>query len=107
MTFPVFKAGDSSLSGSNGGFDFHTPPPYFRSYYAGTGDLLSVAQRWFSGLLHKIGATVPAGLAFPSSTDGVFHRFLTLENPFGIVLPHDFFRVSKYGCDETSRDAFH
>jgi hypothetical protein len=25
---PVFKAGDSVLSGSNGGFDSHTPPPY-------------------------------------------------------------------------------
>jgi len=24
---PAFKAGDSVLSGSNGGFDFHTPPP--------------------------------------------------------------------------------
>ena len=28
VTFPAFKAGDSSLRGSNGGFDFHTPPPY-------------------------------------------------------------------------------
>ena len=27
VTFPAFKAGDSSLRGSNGGFDFHTPPP--------------------------------------------------------------------------------
>ena len=27
MTFPAFKPGDSALSGSNGGFDFHTPPP--------------------------------------------------------------------------------
>jgi hypothetical protein len=25
---PAFKAGDSVLSGSNGGFDFHTPPPH-------------------------------------------------------------------------------
>src|SRR5215469_1910051 len=28
VTFPAFKAGDSSLRGWNGGFDFHTPPPY-------------------------------------------------------------------------------
>ena len=28
MIFPAFKAGDSALRGSNGGFDFHTPPPY-------------------------------------------------------------------------------
>jgi len=27
VTFPVFKAGDSALRESNGGFDFHTPPP--------------------------------------------------------------------------------
>ena len=27
VTFPAFKAGDSSLRGWNGGFDFHTPPP--------------------------------------------------------------------------------
>src|SRR5215469_14382284 len=27
VTFPAFKAGDSALRGSNGGFDFHTPPP--------------------------------------------------------------------------------
>jgi len=27
VTFPAFKAGDSVLRGSNGGFDFHTPPP--------------------------------------------------------------------------------
>jgi hypothetical protein len=27
VTFPAFKAGDSTLRGSNGGFDFHTPPP--------------------------------------------------------------------------------
>jgi len=29
VTFPAFKAGDSVLRGSNGGFDFHTPPPRF------------------------------------------------------------------------------
>jgi hypothetical protein len=27
VTPPVFKAGDTVLCGSNGGFDFHTPPP--------------------------------------------------------------------------------
>jgi hypothetical protein len=27
VTFPAFKAGDSVLRGSNGGFDFHTLPP--------------------------------------------------------------------------------
>jgi len=27
VTFPAFKAGDSTLRGPNGGFDFHTPPP--------------------------------------------------------------------------------
>ena len=27
VTFPVFKAGDSVLRGSNGGFDSHTLPP--------------------------------------------------------------------------------
>src|SRR5260370_14254591 len=27
VTSPAFKAGDSVLSGPNGGFDFHTPPP--------------------------------------------------------------------------------
>jgi hypothetical protein len=27
VIFPAFKAGDSVLSGSNGGFDSHTPPP--------------------------------------------------------------------------------
>jgi hypothetical protein len=27
VTFPAFKAGDSALRESNGGFDFHTPPP--------------------------------------------------------------------------------
>jgi hypothetical protein len=30
VTFPAFKAGDSALRGSNGGFDFHTPPPMTR-----------------------------------------------------------------------------
>jgi len=29
VTFPAFKAGDSVLRGSNGGFDSHTPPPSF------------------------------------------------------------------------------
>jgi len=29
VTFPAFKAGDSTLRGPNGGFDFHTPPPHF------------------------------------------------------------------------------
>jgi hypothetical protein len=29
VTFPAFKAGDSTLCGPNGGFDFHTPPPHF------------------------------------------------------------------------------
>jgi hypothetical protein len=28
VTFPAFKAGDSVLRGSNGGFDSHTLPPY-------------------------------------------------------------------------------
>jgi hypothetical protein len=27
VTFPAFKAGDSTLREPNGGFDFHTPPP--------------------------------------------------------------------------------
>src|SRR5215469_2094375 len=27
VTFPAFKAGDSSLRGWNGGFDLRTPPP--------------------------------------------------------------------------------
>jgi hypothetical protein len=31
VTFPAFKAGDSVLRGSNGGFDSHTPPPYYAS----------------------------------------------------------------------------
>jgi hypothetical protein len=30
VTFPAFKAGDSTLRGPNGGFDFHTPPPSFK-----------------------------------------------------------------------------
>src|SRR6516164_9897100 len=51
VTFPAFKAGDSSLRGWNGGFDFHTPPPYFSNVYAGVCDVLSVVQRRFSGLL--------------------------------------------------------
>jgi len=32
VTFPAFKAGDSALRGSNGGFDFHTPPPTIRCF---------------------------------------------------------------------------
>jgi hypothetical protein len=32
VTFPAFKAGDSTLRGPNGGFDFHTPPPYLRKH---------------------------------------------------------------------------
>jgi hypothetical protein len=28
VTFPAFKAGDSVLRGSNGGFDSHTLPPH-------------------------------------------------------------------------------
>ena len=35
VTFPAFKAGDSFLRGSNGGFDSHTPPPYFVNVCAG------------------------------------------------------------------------
>src|SRR5580704_1832359 len=41
VTFPAFKAGDSALRGSNGGFDFHTPPPYLASVYAGFAMLVS------------------------------------------------------------------
>src|SRR5215469_16494107 len=39
VTFPAFKAGDSSLRGWNGGFDFHTPPPSSlnRNYLARRG----------------------------------------------------------------------
>jgi len=33
VTFPAFKAGDSALRGSNGGFDFHTLPPLFSAYF--------------------------------------------------------------------------
>src|SRR5215472_15080807 len=32
VTFPAFKAGDSSLRGWNGGFDFRTPPPYCHAH---------------------------------------------------------------------------
>jgi hypothetical protein len=31
VIFPAFKAGDSVLRGSNGGFDSHTLPPYLVS----------------------------------------------------------------------------
>ena len=31
MIFPAFKAGDSTLRGSNGGFDSHTLPPTYRA----------------------------------------------------------------------------
>ena len=41
MTFPVFKAGDSALRGSNGGFDFHTPPPYSPCVYAAISIIFS------------------------------------------------------------------
>jgi hypothetical protein len=34
VIFPAFKAGDSALRGSNGGFDFHTPPPQIANVYA-------------------------------------------------------------------------
>jgi len=96
VTFPAFKAGDSSLRGSNGGFDFHTPPPYLPNVYAGIFDVSAVAQRGLSGLL-----------AFPCGSYGVFHRLLTLWNPLGIVLPHDLFGVAEYGCNEAGRDTLH
>jgi len=96
VTFPAFKAGDSSLRGWNGGFDFHTPPPYFSNVYAGVCDVLSVVQRRFSGLL-----------AFPGRADGMFHCRLTLGNPLGIVLPHDLFGVAEHGCNEAGRDTLH
>ena len=38
MIFPAFKAGDSVLRGSNGGFDSHTLPPYL-------SDLSEVAKK--------------------------------------------------------------
>ena len=63
MIFPAFKAGDSALRGSNGGFDFHTPPPtLFRFNYleanlstvpfASTDwiSTLFIASRWDCGI---------------------------------------------------------
>jgi hypothetical protein len=35
VTFPVFKAGDAFLSGTGGGFDFHTLPPHFNWIFDG------------------------------------------------------------------------
>src|SRR5215471_6699558 len=49
VTFPAFKAGDSSLRGWNGGFDFHTPPPCLASIYAGICDVASDDGRRLGG----------------------------------------------------------
>src|SRR5260370_28203340 len=46
VTFPAFKAGDSVLRGSNGGFDSHTLPPYL------TGVTLAPAGRCQAVALH-------------------------------------------------------
>jgi len=97
VTFPAFKAGDAFLRGTGGGFDFHTLPPQIINVYAGICDVLLIVQRRFSGLLHQIGATDPAGLAFPGGADGFFHLLLTLCDPLGIVLSHDLFGVAEYG----------
>ena len=40
MTLPVFKAGDSVLRGSNGGFDSHTLPP--SSFLLGKTQIINV-----------------------------------------------------------------
>jgi hypothetical protein len=56
VTFPAFKAGDSVLRGSNGGFDFHTPPPFSCSVYAGACDLLLSVQRGFSEEIACLGS---------------------------------------------------
>jgi len=43
VTFPAFKAGDSALRGSNGGFDFHTPPPNVLNVYAAISIVFSLS----------------------------------------------------------------
>ena len=50
VILPAFKAGDSALRGSNGGFDSHTLPPPHRLQFDRAGTLFgrrTVTQRWF------------------------------------------------------------
>ena len=43
VTFPAFKAGDSVLRGSNGGFDSHTLPPITFVITALSGDVFNLS----------------------------------------------------------------
>jgi hypothetical protein len=96
VTFPAFKAGDSALRESNGGFDFHTPPPQVPSVYGAFGDVGSIVQRTFGG-----------DLGSPSGADGVSYRLLRLQNPLGILLPNDLLRVAKHRGNEARKRFLH
>jgi hypothetical protein len=52
VIFPAFKAGDSALRGSNGGFDSHTLPPILDNAYAGSGETTAWSVR--GGDSHRI-----------------------------------------------------
>ena len=45
VTVAAFKAADSALRGSNGGFDSHTPPPQIVNVYAVIRDILKLVCR--------------------------------------------------------------
>ena len=64
MTFPAFKAGDSALRGSNGGFDFHTPPPR----------IVNVCYVWAtrSRNIEQLSAILPQDLPEDSNASGRF-----------------------------------
>ena len=62
MTFPAFKAGDSFLRGSNGGFDSHTPPPSFLCFVSIPGTTVGTLLR---SQLHVINIAVADGSPDP------------------------------------------
>ena len=100
MTFPAFKAGDSVLSGSNGGFDFHTPPPFLFNI----NEVLEQFTIWSAVHVPK----KDAAASFPRLSDGLVYSGLPLRNPLGIVLFRDFdLRVAEQGSHAADGNPSH
>jgi len=53
VTVAAFKAADSALCGSNGGFDSHTPPPHFPWIFDDLYQIVPLLYNSFTSVWHS------------------------------------------------------
>jgi len=82
VTFPAFKAGDSSLRGWNGGFDFHAPPPTYSQ--------MNYLLVYLSNVMFTGNNWLEVVVSMASRCDCRIHVHVKLQRRFDVRMPQLF-----------------